>query len=51
MAYQCVKCRKVYSKEDLIEERSYKITKEGLIPICPNCKSKKFIEYDLIKIK
>jgi len=51
MAYQCVKCRKVYSKKDLIDYL-IKINQVGkLEPICPNCKSKKFIEYDLIKIK
>lgn len=50
MAYQCVECRKFYNKYELIKEGSYKVTKEGLMPICPNCKSRKFKEYDLVKI-
>jgi len=51
MIYQCEKWRKAYSQKKLIEEESYKITKEGLMPFCPNCKCEEFIVTDLIRLK
>lgn len=49
--YQCNKCRKTYSRLELIENRNYRTTKKGLIPVCPNCKSEKFGNYELKKVK
>lgn len=51
MLYQCKKCKKVYYRKELLEEGNYKVTKRGLIPICPNCKGKSFSVYYLKKIK
>ena len=49
MIYQCEQCKKVYSTEKLIKDGNYKVTKEGLLPICPNCGGKKFKSYNLEK--
>lgn len=51
MIYQCMKCRKVYSKEELIDYLIKINQVNNLAPICPNCKSKKVTEYNLVKIK
>ena len=48
---QCTNCKKIYTEKDLILEGSYKITKKGLIPICPNCKCEKFTETELVRVK
>ena len=51
MIYQCKDCKKAYSDKELIKMGSYKITKEGLKPICPNCRSRNFNVTDMVKIK
>lgn len=49
MIYQCEKCKKVYDQKEIFENHYYKISPEGIVPICPNCKNKKFKVYDLVR--
>jgi len=49
MIYQCNECKKIYSREEILDNQYYRISKKGIIPICPNCKSEDFKVMDLVR--
>jgi Zn finger protein HypA/HybF involved in hydrogenase expression len=50
--YVCQKCKKSYSKQELINYQLENglVKKYGLRPVCPNCESVDFKIYELTKL-